>query len=420
MASYRNRKHSRAGAIVILVSQLSVAFAILTIAVLYIGRWTNQKEEAQNQADALSMAAMQIARTEGIAGVCQHPVIQQMLARNGNLSARMDDCGRFVEIRNPNGTTSLQFVANTVSELEVGPLAQPYMRGERNFMRSRARAAITQENFDEAERRLPKFVLVLDYSGSMNSNFGNGSRLDSLKRAVNGLMDLQLDVEYGLVMFSSDVMRTEPIRPNNEARIRQAIARGTDGSTNYQAALDAARGLFNGLENTGRYVLFITDGSPTAGGDPMDAADRVRRNDTTIFTLNIGGGAAQADLLKDMSGSMDPAEYGNADFYFSAVNERELLDTFAAIIANILCAVGPLQGQIARPEEVHAFLRDNNGQEIPLDNQPNLSAPGVRNSLSYNYDPAERKVRLSERACDEVLDNGADIIVRYGQLDLVQ
>ena len=417
------RQRQRGGAIVILVSQVSVALAILAIFTLYVGRWLNQQEESGNQADALSLAAMEIARNEGISNIrqlCAHPAMQRLLHDlNGNRTAQFrGDCGRFVEIRNLDGTITLHFQVNTQSELEVGPLAERYVRGQVFPLQATAKAAITQENFDEAERRRYKLVLVLDYSGSMGAGFGGGgSRLDVLKRAVNGLLDRDFEIDYGMVMFSSDVIDTVSIGPNAPADIRREIRRGADGSTNYNAAINATRGLFNAVDDFGENVLFISDGAPTAGGDPYPNADRLRDSGVTFFTLNIGGGAAQADLLKDMSGSRERP--GDEDYYFEARNEQQLMDTFAAIIANLLCSVGPLSGAIDRPELLRAFLRDPAGVETPMLNRPNLADEAVARTLAFNYDPVERKVRLSKAACDRVTDGDDEVILRYGQTNLV-
>lgn len=427
MAGLRHRRRQRGGAIVMTVAYLCIGMTALAISALYIGRWLNQQEEAQNRADAVSLAAMLIARKEGTNRVCGHGLLRAMMEQNGNIeldgvqTARLDDCGRFVEIRNPDGTISYQFVIGTSTELERGPLADPLLGNARfETMRSRSRSAITQENFDDAERRRPKFVLVLDYSGSMNAGFGGSTRIATLKRAVNRFLNLRLEIEIGVVIFSSDVIDVEATAFDNGDAISDAIDRRADGSTNYQAALDAARGIVTQGDNTGRYVLFISDGAPTAGGDPLNAADRLRGQDTTIFTLNIGGGQAQADLLRDMGGNMDPDAYGNDDYYFSAVNEDELFRTFEAIISNILCAVGPLQAnQDLRPDDVYVFLKEG-GVETPLPRAPNLADDNVRDTLAHNYTPAERKVRLTEAACDRVIEDGAEIVVRYGNLNLVQ
>jgi hypothetical protein len=137
----------------------------------------------------------------------------------------------------------------------------------------------------------------------------------------------------------------------------------------------------------------------------------------TTFTLNIGGVAVAADTLKDMSGNQ--ANPGNEDYYFEARNGQQLLETFDAIIANLLCSVGPLAGPLDRPELLRAFLRDPAGVETPMANRPNLADEAVARSMAYNYDPVERKVRLSKAACDEVTDNGQQVILRYGQTNLV-
>jgi Mg-chelatase subunit ChlD len=275
------RQRQRGGAIVILVSQVSVALAILAIFTLYVGRWLNQQEESGNQADALSLAAMEIARNEGISNIrqlCAHPAMQRLLHDlNGNRTAQFrGDCGRFVEIRNPDGTITLHFQVNTQSELEVGPLAERYVRGQVFPLQATAKAAITQENFDEAERRRYKLVLVLDFSGSMNEPFSGSSRISALRQAVNGLLDRNFEIDYGMVSFSSNVITSVAIGPNSTQRIRDEIRRGAGGGTNYGDALNATQGLFNAVDDFGENVLFISDGAPNPGTpDPLPIVMRM-------------------------------------------------------------------------------------------------------------------------------------------------
>src|SRR6185503_12504985 len=71
-------------------------------------------------------------------------------------------------------------------------------------VRARAVARLPQARFDEAERRLPKLTLVLDYSGSMALPFTGGSSraIDVLEDSVQGLLDADLDIDYGGVFFS--------------------------------------------------------------------------------------------------------------------------------------------------------------------------------------------------------------------------
>ena len=188
---------------VMVAAVASLTLAMFIMAGFYVGLWSNQRDEAQNQADAISIAAMEIARTQGVDAVCRHPVIQEMMRQNGNQAGRMDDCGRFVEVANGDGTTSLRFVVGTSTVMDTGnePLLREMMGGERFTLRSRATAGVTQEAFDDAERRLPKFVMVLDYSGSMGVDFGGRSRLSALVRAVNGMLDLGLVVTAGAAIF---------------------------------------------------------------------------------------------------------------------------------------------------------------------------------------------------------------------------
>ena len=57
-------------------------------------------------------------------------------------------------------------------------------------------------------------VLVLDYSGSMSLPFDEMSRLESVKSAVIDLVGQGLPIDYGAVLFSTDVIDTVSIGPD--------------------------------------------------------------------------------------------------------------------------------------------------------------------------------------------------------------
>ena len=425
------RARQKGGAISIIVVQLCLVFALFIIAAYFIGDWSVKREQQQNQADAISVAAMQIARTQGIDAVCQHAAMQTLMAANGRPETELDDCGSFVEIEQPDGTTRLQFVANTRSSLNesmaASRLGTPALQLANDVVLSNeGTAGMAQQTFDQAEQNLPQFVLVLDFSGSMQLDFGGQRRYQVLQQVVTNMLNRDYPIEYGLVNYSSDVLAAIAVGPDNVAQIINRVnSQGPDGMTNYQAAMDRATQLLRATNSERMNMLFISDGEPTAGGDPVDAADRARNAGVQIITLNIGGGAAQADLLKDMGGRIEPPEdYAHPRFYFSAANPQALQDAFDAIVADALCTIGPIDVELEDNDnprdKVFAVLKNARDEEVAMDYAPNLTTPEMRETLSYNFNRADRMIRLTEAACEEILDNGARVVVRHGDLNLVQ
>ena len=426
-----SRRRQKGGAISMIVVQLCVIFMVFLAAGVFISDWSIRREQQQNQADAITVAAIQIARTQGVDAVCGHPAMQVLMEANGPGESALEDCGSFVETEMPDGSTQLQFVANTNSSLNDAMAASPFntsfLQLEGNYtLSTEGTSGMAQQTFDQAEQNLPQFALVLDFSGSMQIDFGGQQRYQVLQQVVTNMLNRDYPIDYGLVNYSSNVLDAIAVGPDNVAQIVNTVnGRGPSGNTNYQAAIDRATQLLQATGSERMNMLFISDGQPSAGGDPVDAADRARNAGVQIITLNIGGGSAQADLLKDMGGRIDPPEdYAHPRFYFSASNPQALQDAFDAIVADALCTIGPVNVDLA-PEDnprdkVFAVLKNARDEEQPMGYEPNLTTPEMRETLSYNFNRADRMVRLTEAACEQILDNGARVVVRHGDLNLVE
>jgi len=111
-------------------------------------------------------------------------------------------------------------------------------------------------------------TFILDFSGSMNAF----NRRDQLIQAVNQFIVGQYDIKYGVVMFSTDVIQPSININKGGAHDRAAIDRlnrqRADGNTNFTAGLSQARSLLQGQPIDKHFFVFITDGDPTAGGEP--------------------------------------------------------------------------------------------------------------------------------------------------------
>ncbi len=401
-----------------------ILLMLFLFASVFLGMNITQREEQQASADALAIAATTIAAREGVDAVCNHPAMQALVRSNMAKYDQWDGnaaCPQVIRQDLGDGRYRLGFEAE-VSGRPGSPFGQQFEDQDAILLRQGGTAEIDENQFNEIEERRPKLVLVLDYSGSMGAGFGNGTRMDSLRSAVSGLISQRLRAEYGLVMFNSGVVNAINIDADDQQRdILDAInSRGPGGGTEYGGPIARAADMLVRTENTGWYILFVTDGQPNNGAGPsLRAADQAKDRDIGIFTLFIGSGGGPRNLLIDMSGTRDdPGGPGNDRYFFQAGNDAQLQQTFRQIVSSILCSIGPLN-PVPDPDfgELNVFMVERDGDEVPLTRTPNLGDNA--NALAYNYIRDENKIRLTQRVCDEVLDNGATITARFGSPLLV-
>lgn len=421
------------GVISMMAVQIVMLVFLLMVAGIRIGLFALQRQEHQNQADAMTIAAGLIAQNDGVSAVCNHEALSVLARENRQISDSNNTesltlCPQPERVADPDGTAHLGFRIAASDEVNHSYSQVLPFEDENRRIGATGMAQIVEHSFDEVERHYPKLVMVLDYSGSMRANFeGRRSRLDVLKNSINNLLDLQLRVEYGAVLFSTDVVDTVAIdQDDRQQDIRNTVGRYNPlNLTNYPAGLRYAMNLLLQTNDTGWYILFVTDGQPEWNSCPynsscavnqsLEIANTIRANGITIYTLFIGENRAAEDLLIRMGGSeSDP---GNPDYAFAARNAGQLEEAFRRIISTILCTIGPLEPAPpagSTTNDVHVYL-DDHGQEIEL--QP-VASFEYANSYAYQYNAAENKISLSEAACDQVIDNGATIQVRYGPLQL--
>ncbi len=134
-----------------------------------------------------------------------------------------------------------------------------------------------------AQKRDVEIMLVLDRSGSMSSAMGDLK--DAAKSFVGFFEDTQAEDSVGLVSFSHYVSVDSPLGQNFVIDMEQAIGNmNATGFTNAEDALDQVDGPdgFTDATNVSQYVIFFTDGNPTAFRTTYDSTEGPYRR----FTRN--------------------------------------------------------------------------------------------------------------------------------------
>lgn len=169
-------------------------------------------------------------------------------------------------------------------------------------------------------------VLVLDQSGSMADDFGNGTRQSAMIAAVACFIDevadkysTDADHRMAIVTFGSDAAKlvnwtaVDPAGATELTRSIRNLPPKPEGATNVGAGMRMAKNLMDSDAYTGgntdrqKTVIVFTDGVPTTETDfsitvanaAIDAAKRMKGNGVIIYTVGIFNGAKPEQLYGD-------------------------------------------------------------------------------------------------------------------------
>ena len=250
---------------------------------------------------------------------------------------------------------------------------------------------------------------------------GGARAVDILEASISGLLDADLPVDYAAAFYNSGVFDFARFGPSSIATIRDHMDfHDAAGGTAYAGPLQMAHDMLAEVDDTGYYVLMVSDGQPgDSAGGIQAAAERLWDLDATIFSLEIrrqGSSAALAQNLINISGT--PASRGDSNYHFVATSSQELANQFANIMAEIVCRAGPLDPPPSDPDQMVLLLTKLNSNDIELASVEDVFAdPGL---YGYNYDPSTQMVNLTDSACTAVLDEGYKLISRSERGKLIE
>lgn len=405
---------------VLVAAQIALGLIFFMIVMMIIGQLSVQRDEQQNAVDAVNFASAIIAKHEGISAVCDNVALNRLVRENLGAAYELE-CDMPVEVER-DGVDRLRFTSRVVSRYD-NPfryddgrvLSDPQV----DRLRGTAVSDITQAKLSEVE--LPKVVFVLDYSGSMGpggGSYGGRVKVEVLREVVNSILDLQLPVEFGLTLFSTNAFGQIDVQFDADQQdIRNSIQVAPGGNTNYEAALASGTNLLRRRGAEKGYLIFITDGVPTVGDQSADPARRVWAAGYTILSVFIGNPADRA-LLISMSGA--PNDQANPAYYFEANDPPALVDAMEAVFKTILCSMGPIDPAPEDPDDMGLLLELADRTEVPLPQVVNPRDLDDQNFYGVHYNPADHYIKLSERACDDILFNNAKVVARHGSPVLLQ
>ena len=193
-------------------------------------------------------------------------------------------------------------------------------------------------------RALPKTVLfVLDRSGSMA-----GKKLEQARNALQFVLNnLRDDDTFNIIAYDDRVEAFKPelqrYSPSSRAEAEKFIANIREGgSTNIDGALQAAMAMIAD-DSRPNYVLFLTDGLPTAGQtNELKIAENARGGNkyhARVFSFGVGFDVNARMLDRISGGNGGTSEYVRPDedleAHVGAFYSKMTRPAFAAISINL-------------------------------------------------------------------------------------
>ncbi len=432
------------GSMTVMVAGVCVVIGVLGIGGAFIGRMVTARNEAQNAADAAALAASSIIRGLGFPFDDAKRTKAEEVARQ---NSRLPVAFAWGVQESPDHDRVSFDVTATIAMDAPRFL---YATGVKQVS-AHAVGGLGQQRLTQANRKFPRFILVLDYSGSMAADLNGGTShpnsIDILRSSVNGMLDLHAKIKYGLVIFSTHVMKTVPLDPGTstgeptpgyEEQIRQVVNSTQLGNmTSTWEALDRARAMHDAVPgNEARHVLLVSDGQPHVNGNvnagianSKASAERLWADQATMWTLQIqnlpSNQTAQIHQLEAfMRGISGPPDaHPDGTYYRRGHTGAELADQFKKIAALIACEMGPLEPAPPDPSDVNIFLSAGLGDEEALDDARKQGATTVSNlsdpDLPYAggrfffYKPETGMLYVTESVCKDIIDGGRGVVIRF-------
>jgi Ca-activated chloride channel family protein len=156
----------------------------------------------------------------------------------------------------------------------------------------------------ERERELTNIQFVLDVSGSMTSQFGDGSAYDAAMGAVHQFIDYRKGDAFGLTIFGNEVLHWVPITKDTSAiKLATPFLRPERmphyfGGTQIGKALTESQKMLVSKPEGDRMIILVTDGmsGDMYGGSALELASSLRKDKIVVYIIGIMQGAMPDEI----------------------------------------------------------------------------------------------------------------------------
>ena len=158
----------------------------------------------------------------------------------------------------------------------------------------------------QSERELTNIEFCLDLSGSMNGQFGEGSRYDAAMAAINEFVATRKGDAFGLTIFSSTAGPWIPLTTDASAFkcATPFLDPKLDLPAGYAAGTEIGRGLrecqavLNTRNEGDRMIILVSDGDSAdlGGGQDEVIAKSLADDGIVVYSIHIGSGFSPPEI----------------------------------------------------------------------------------------------------------------------------
>ncbi len=234
-------------------------------------------------------------------------------------------------------------------------------------------------NFSLQYKKNIDLSLLIDRSGSMM-----GGKLDNVKEAAKHLAGIIYPGDrVSVLKFSDDVSIATPFTDERSLLLSAIDNIHSGGSTLYIPAFQKAKENYqkSGNNNSGRVIIFLSDGEPWDRGSPYSIYDTVKKlidQGICIYAIGYGDevypGSRSEEILKKIV-EMSEASTNCGNYVYSPSDEIRLSKIFGSIY---LDAVGEIKALKVEARLSKAVMFDNESVELYAK---------VRSGMNSNYLP---------------------------------
>lgn len=434
-----DRADRQRGAMLVIVAAVLALLGAMVLGAFTMSRVYLAKQETQRAADAACLAAVSIIRGSGM----------PFLGNGGKEEAarqiaRGNAPGRPIDIRFSVEDLKDQITVRCETALGVDVPALIWLDG-RLTVHGKSAAVVKQVTQDSGHRIYPKLVLVLDYSGSMDSPLGgvNGqpSSINKLRESVKRLIadPSSSNILYGAVLFATGVLASVPIpeSPEDTGKLIKIVDQTQNGgSTDSAGALQKAAQLFDASKvqdpDEGKFVFFVSDGAPNNPSAAQTQNATLWDRGVAVISLHIINvpdnspmTGTLAAFMKSLTGTLD--EHPKPEWYINANSSDELDKAFKKLADSIGCPLNPMNPPPADPKNLRLFIKQENGEEVPVHNaalyEPaNQAADDVgdladrdmpfREGYYFFYREKNHTIYVTPKVCGMVVDEHRPVVTR--------
>ena len=200
----------------------------------------------------------------------------------------------------------------------------------------------------QAERELTNIEFCLDLSGSMDGEFGEGTRYDAAIQAINDFVDQRTGDAFGLTVFGSRAYHWIPLTTDPSAfrcsvpfLEPSKVPPGYGGGTRIGLGLMKCREVLVTREKGDRMIVLVSDGmsADLDGGADEVVARLLLEDNIVVYSIHIGSGGTPPEVaaITNITGgrSFNPEDTRALEGVFHRIDIMEVAEleqTYAELL----------------------------------------------------------------------------------------